>query len=84
MPSEQSQSPRTEPPRSLEQFAVGTSNKRPLDELPDDVLQQVQAGYRSGIGAVLITRWLSQELGYDWVTVSRVEKYIERHGLTRD
>lgn len=84
MPSEQSQSPRTETPRTLEQFAEKSSNKRPLDELPDEVLEQVREGYRGGLGAVLITRWLAQELGYGWVTVSRVEKYISRHGLIRD
>lgn len=84
MPSEQSQSPRTDAPNTLEQFAEKSTNKRPLDELPDEVLDQVRAGYRSGIGAVLIGKWLSQELGYDWVTTSRVERYIERHGLTRD
>lgn len=84
MLSEQSQSPRTETPRSLEQYAEKSLTKRPLDELPEDVLQQVNDGYRSGLGVIIIARWLTQELGYTWVTASRVERYIARHGLTRD
>lgn len=78
---ESPQSPDT--PRGLNDWIEGKTYRRPLDELPDELLAQVRAGYRSGIGVVLITRWLRDEMGIDWATESRVVRYLQREGVER-
>lgn len=70
----------------LKEYADG-KRRIPLEEIINNdskLLAEIDAGYRSGIGAELIAKWLKDEHGIMQATRSRVESYINRKGLTRD